>query len=56
MDEEQVVVRSLLWRLLRFRFGVVLVDDGKDRISQPAAERGGFFPFAGAQDQRLQTA
>ena len=56
MDEEQVVVRSLLWRLLRFRFGVILVDDGKDRISQPAAERGGFFPFAGTHDQRLQTA
>ena len=56
MDEEQIVVRSLLRQLLRLRFGVVIVDDGENRIGQPAAERGGFFPSAGAQDQRLQTA
>ena len=56
MDEKQIVVRSLLRRVLRLRFGVIVVDDGKNRIGKPAAERGGIFPSAGAQDQRLQTA
>ena len=56
MDEKQIVVRSLLRRVLRLRFGVIVVDDGENRIGKPAAERGGIFPSSGAQDQRLQTA